>query len=123
MTGFWMACTWASKVNGVLIVATIGVAVVIDLWDILDVRKEGHTMEYFWSHFYARAAGLIVWPLTLYLFFFYIHFSILTQSGPGDHFMSPAFQETLSGNEMLLNSKGTSQLLAGLTNTWLMFYI
>ncbi|TFK29641.1 O-mannosyltransferase [Coprinopsis marcescibilis] len=105
MTGFWMACTWASKVNGILIVATIGVAVLIDLWGILDARKEGHTMDYFWSHFLARAGGLILWPIVLYLTFFYIHFSILTQSGPGDTFMSPAFQETLAGNEMLLNSK------------------
>lgn len=38
-----MACTWGSKVNGILTVATIGIAVLIDLWDILDVKK-GHTM-------------------------------------------------------------------------------
>lgn len=38
-----MACTWASKVNGILTVVAIGIAVLIDLWDILDVRK-GHSM-------------------------------------------------------------------------------
>jgi dolichyl-phosphate-mannose-protein mannosyltransferase len=38
-----MACTWASKVNGILTVATIGVAVLIDLWDLLDIKK-GHSM-------------------------------------------------------------------------------
>lgn len=54
----------------------------------------------------ARAIGLIVVPFIIYLSFFYVHFAILTQSGPGDTFMSPAFQETLSGNEMLLNSHG-----------------
>lgn len=42
-TGTFMACTWASKVNGILTVATIGIAVMIDLWDILDVKR-GHTM-------------------------------------------------------------------------------
>lgn len=42
-TGFFMACTWASKVNGILTVATIGVAVLIDLWDILDYKK-GHSL-------------------------------------------------------------------------------
>jgi dolichyl-phosphate-mannose-protein mannosyltransferase len=77
----------------------------IDLWDILDVRKEGHTMEYFGRHFTARAIGLIVIPFTIYLSFFYVHFAILNQSGPGDTFMSPAFQETLVGNEMLLSSR------------------
>lgn len=43
-TGVLMALTWASKVNGILAVVTIGVAVLIDLWDILDINKEGHTM-------------------------------------------------------------------------------
>jgi dolichyl-phosphate-mannose-protein mannosyltransferase len=38
--------------------------------------------------------------------FFYVHFAVLSHSGRGDSFMSPAFQETLIGNEMLLNSQG-----------------
>lgn len=54
----------------------------------------------------ARAIGLIVIPFIVYLSFFYIHFAILVQSGSGDLYMSPAFQETLVGNEMLLNSAG-----------------
>lgn len=70
----------------------------------------------------ARAIGLIVLPIFLYLFFFWIHLSVLTYSGPGDTFMSPAFQETLLNNELLLNSQGEyilfalrSQLVANLT--------
>ncbi|KAK0188988.1 glycosyltransferase family 39 protein [Armillaria mellea] len=104
LTGTFMACTWGSKVNGILTVFAIGVAVLIDLWDLLDYKK-GNTMDHFWRHFTARAIGLIVVPFVIYLSFFYIHFAILTQSGPGDTFMSPAFQETLAGNEMLLNSQ------------------
>lgn len=42
-TGAFMACTWASKVNGILTVLAIGIAVLIDLWDILDVKK-GNSM-------------------------------------------------------------------------------
>jgi len=42
-TGTFMAFTWGSKVNGVLTVVTVGIAVLIDLWDILDIKK-GHTM-------------------------------------------------------------------------------
>ena len=48
LTGVFMACTWGSKVNGILTVFAIGFAVLIDLWDILDVRKEGHTMVRFY---------------------------------------------------------------------------
>ncbi|KIK01475.1 glycosyltransferase family 39 protein [Laccaria amethystina LaAM-08-1] len=103
LTGVFMACTWGSKVNGILTVFTIGIAVIIDLWDVLDIKK-GHSMDYFTRHLAARAFGLILVPFIVYLSFFYVHFWILTTSGPGDSFMSPAFQETLSGNEMLLNS-------------------
>ncbi|EMD38940.1 glycosyltransferase family 39 protein [Gelatoporia subvermispora B] len=103
-TGTFMACTWASKVNGILTVVAVGIAVIVDLWDILDYRK-GRSMEYFTKHFFARAAGFIVLPITLYLFFFWVHLAILSNSGPGDSFMSPAFQETLKGNELLLNSQ------------------
>lgn len=38
-TGVFMACTWGSKVNGILTVFAIGAAVLVDLWDILDYRK------------------------------------------------------------------------------------
>ena len=38
-----MACTWASKVNGILTVVAVGVAVLVDLWEILDIKK-GNTM-------------------------------------------------------------------------------
>ncbi len=34
-----MACTWGSKVNGILTVFAIGVAVLIDLWDLLGSQE------------------------------------------------------------------------------------
>ncbi len=43
LTGVFMACTWGSKVNGILTVATIGVATMIDLWELLDYKK-GNSM-------------------------------------------------------------------------------
>ena len=117
-----MACTWASKVNGILTVVAIGVAVLVDLWDLLD-KKKGYSMvrdlrsfsltillprmqNFFWNHFLARVVGFIVLPLFLYLFFFAVHLGILSNTGPGDAFMSPSFQETLRGNELLLKSHG-----------------
>lgn len=68
------------------------------------------------KHFLARVVGFIVVPFIFYLFFFWIHFAILTHSGTGDAFMSPAFQETLIGNELLMNSHGVFRFdgLAGL---------
>jgi dolichyl-phosphate-mannose--protein O-mannosyl transferase len=34
-----MACAWGSKVNGVLTIVAIGAAVLVDLWDLLDIRR------------------------------------------------------------------------------------
>jgi len=35
-----MSCTWSSKVNGILTVFAIGAAVLVDLWDMLDIKKK-----------------------------------------------------------------------------------
>ncbi len=66
--------------------------------------------KYVMKHFWYRVIGLILWPFLLYLSFFWVHFKVLKYSGPGDTFMSPAFQETLAGNELLLNAQGQSAL-------------
>ena len=47
------------------------------------------------AHFIFRVIGLIVIPLIVYLFSFYIHFLILENSGPGDAQMSSLFQANL----------------------------
>lgn len=107
ITGTFMACTWGSKVNGILTVVAVGIAVSIDLWGILD-KKRTPNVDHFWRHFSARVIGFIIVPFFFYLSFFYIHFAILTKSGTGDTFMSPQFQETLAGNDMLMSSEGSS---------------
>ena len=62
------------------------------------------------KHFAARAVGLIVVPAIVYLFWFWVHFAVLTKSGTGDDFMSPAFQQTLLDSPLMLNSEGASSL-------------
>lgn len=106
LTGVSLSCVISTKYVGVFTFLTIGSAVAIDLWDLLDVkRREGAlTLPEFGRHLAARAFGLILVPFLIYLFWFQIHFSILTRSGPGDDFMSPEFQETLSDNIMSANS-------------------
>jgi dolichyl-phosphate-mannose-protein mannosyltransferase len=41
-----MACTWGSKVNGILTVFAIGAAVLVDLWDIMDHKKNESIVRY-----------------------------------------------------------------------------
>lgn len=47
-------------------------------------------------------------PLVVYLFWFWVHFRVLTHSGTGDDFMSPAFQMTLNNSPLTLNAEGQS---------------
>lgn len=106
LTGFALSCDMSTKYVGLFAFVTIGSAVIIDLWDLLDIKRPGGAISLpeFGKHFMARAIGLIVLPFLFYLFWFQVHFAVLTRSGPGDDFMTPEFQETLSDNVMLANS-------------------
>lgn len=98
LTGVSLSGVISTKYVGVFTFVTIGSAVLIDLWSLLDInRREGAlTLPEFGKHFVARLFGLISVPIFFFLFWFQVHFAILTKSGPGDEFMTPAFQETLS---------------------------
>jgi len=52
------------------------------------------------AHLGFRVIGLIVIPLMVYMFSFWIHFLILENSGPGDAQMSSLFQANLRGTEV-----------------------
>ena len=106
LTGVALSCTISTKYVGVFAFFTIGSAVAIDLWGLLDINRPQGALSLpdFGKHFAARAFGLIVMPFFFYLFWFQVHFAILTRSGPGDDFMSPEFQETLSDNIMSANA-------------------
>lgn len=106
LTGVSMSCVISTKYVGAFTFFTIGCAVLIDLWDLLDIERKGGALSLveFGKHFTARAIGLIIVPFFFYLFWFQVHFTILSRSGPGDDFMTPEFQETLSDNIMSASS-------------------
>ncbi|KAL9101142.1 MAG: hypothetical protein Q9163_003567 [Psora crenata] len=108
LTGVALSCVISTKYVGVFTFFTVGSAVAIDLWGLFDInRPQGAlSLQEFAKHVFARAIGLLVVPFLIYLFWFQVHFSILTRSGPGDDFMTPAFQETLSDNIMSSQSVG-----------------
>ncbi|VVT55152.1 uncharacterized protein SAPINGB_P004453 [Magnusiomyces paraingens] len=104
LTGVALSCVISTKYVGVFTFATVGCAVLIDLWNLLDY-KAGLSLKLFSKHFAARFLGLILVPLTIFLFWFWVHFKILINSGPGDNFMSPEFQETLGDNPLTKDAK------------------
>ncbi|KAK5681254.1 Dolichyl-phosphate-mannose--protein mannosyltransferase 4 [Elasticomyces elasticus] len=108
LTGINMSSVISTKYVGAFTFFSIGVPVAIDLWDLLDIkRKQGPlSLPDFGKHLAARIIGLIVVPFLMYLFWFQVHFAILSRSGPGDDFMTPEFQETLSDNLMTQQAVG-----------------
>ncbi|GMM44299.1 dolichyl-phosphate-mannose-protein mannosyltransferase [Pichia kluyveri] len=104
LTGFALSCVISTKYVGVLTFFSVGIAVAVDLWNLLDY-KTGLTIRQFTRHFIARFVLLIVVPFFIYLGWFYIHFAILTKSGPGDAFMSSEFQETLGDSILAREAK------------------
>jgi dolichyl-phosphate-mannose-protein mannosyltransferase len=108
LTGTCLSCVISTKYVGAFTFFSIGVPVLFDLWDLMNVqRRQGSlTIIEFGRHFAARIIGLIIVPFLLYLFWFQVHFAILNRSGPGDDFMSPEFQETLSDNIMTMQAVG-----------------
>lgn len=103
LTGVSLALTLGVKMVGLFTIATVGIAVLFDLWRLLDINR-GLSNREFTRHFAARALCLIFLPLFLYMSFFYIHFEVLNKSGSGDSFMSPAFQAGLKGSDVSANS-------------------
>lgn len=102
LTGVCLSCVISTKYVGAFTFFSIGVPVAIDLWSLLDINRKHSALSLpdFGKHLAARITGLIVVPFLLYLFWFQVHFTILSRSGPGDDFMSPEFQATLSDNIM-----------------------
>lgn len=104
ITGVALSCVISTKYVGILTFAMVGTAVVIDLWNLLDYRRR-ISINVLIKHIVARAMCLIVLPLSIFLFWFWVHFRVLSHSGPGDAFMSPEFQATLSENILAQEAK------------------
>ncbi|CAG8460135.1 1553_t:CDS:10 [Acaulospora morrowiae] len=95
MTGVGLGLTVSMKWVGLFTIAFVGLSTIKGLWELLgDVNVK----PYEWAkHFFARALCLIVIPVSLYMFFFVIHFAILQNGGDGEGFMSAEFKMTLNG--------------------------
>ncbi|KAJ9622300.1 Protein O-mannosyltransferase 2 [Taxawa tesnikishii (nom. ined.)] len=98
LTGLSIGCVCSVKWVGMFGTALVGLYTIEDLWNKFgDLRMPKATLA---SHFAFRVVGLIVIPMIVYMFSFYLHFLILENSGPGDAQMSSLFQANLKGTEV-----------------------
>eukprot|EP00158_Paraphelidium_tribonemae_P005748 Partr_v1_DN27509_c0_g1_i1_m30853 putative Dolichyl-phosphate-mannose--protein mannosyltransferase len=101
---FWLCATGVSiglvssvKWVGFFVTALVGVYTIEDLW--VKLGDLSMSLPRFVQHFLARAFALIAVPIGIYILCFWVHFSILSHSGPGDAQMSSLFQAGLEGNK------------------------
>lgn len=98
LTGLSIGCVCSVKWVGFFATALVGLYTAQDLWNKFgDLRIPKVELA---SHVVARVVGLMVIPLLVYMFSFYLHFLILENSGPGDAQMSSLFQANLRGTEV-----------------------
>lgn len=73
LTGLSLSFVISTKYIGVMTYAAIGIAVVVNLWQLLDIRSN-LTIPQFMKHVSRRLNGLILIPFVVYLFWFYVHY-------------------------------------------------
>ncbi|KAF7719202.1 Dolichyl-phosphate-mannose-protein mannosyltransferase [Penicillium ucsense] len=98
LTGFSIGCVCSVKWVGFFCTAVVGLYTAEDLWNKFGDVKMPPTLLA--KHLFARVGGLIVIPVLVYMFSFYLHFTVLSNSGPGDAQMSSLFQANLRGTEV-----------------------
>ncbi|KAJ1642863.1 Dolichyl-phosphate-mannose--protein mannosyltransferase 1 [Coemansia asiatica] len=94
-TGTLMGCAASCKWVGLFLFPAIGLSTIVDLWD--KIADRSLTPSRWLMHFMARAFGLIIVPLVVYLFWFQVHFALLYKTSDSAGMMSAEFQTTLAG--------------------------
>ncbi|KAG8562030.1 hypothetical protein GDO81_015569 [Engystomops pustulosus] len=98
LTGVNLAGAIGVKFVGLFVIILVGVNTALDLWKLLGDLSL--TLDIILHHLAARVVCLILLPLALYSLIFFVHFTVLNKSGPGDGFFSSAFQSRLIGNNL-----------------------
>ena len=99
LMGVSIGCVCSVKWVGMFGTALCGLYTIHDLWEKLgDLSMPKVTYAQHWA---ARIWSLIVVPFFVYAFFFYVHFLVLENSGPGDAQMPSLFQANLRGTDLL----------------------
>ncbi|CAD6593924.1 MAG: Protein O-mannosyltransferase 2 [Alectoria sarmentosa] len=98
LCGISIGCVCSVKWVGMFGTALVGFYTIEDLWNKFgDVKMPKVELG---QHLVARVVGLIVLPLLVYMFSFWVHFLVLENSGPGDAQMSSLFQANLKGTDV-----------------------
>ena len=99
-TGVGIGAAIGVKFVGLFVMAAIGIVTLLDLFDVSSIKRTSTDFRVF-SHWICRFFCLLLVPIFVFIFLYWIHLTVLSKSGPGDHFMTPQFQSTLEGNKII----------------------
>ncbi|XP_053213817.1 protein O-mannosyltransferase 1-like [Panonychus citri] len=83
------------KFVGIYFLFVAIIIIVHDFWWLLPNRSI--PTKSLWLQAITYFFFLVVWPLIIYTFIFFVHLSVLTKAGPHDNVMTSAFQASLEG--------------------------
>lgn len=101
LTGLSIGCVSSVKWVGFFPTALVGLLTIEELCKM--IVAPNFKISKFLRSFAARAIGLIVIPVAVYVASFALHFHILNHSGPGDSNMNSLFQASLHGSDLANN--------------------
>ena len=98
LTGLSLGCAASCKWVGLFTVASVGFQVILGLWGmwcntLIPLKK-------IFKAFLARAACLIVVPLLVYIFTFWIHFRVLNEFSPAASSFTLQFQQNFAKGQI-----------------------
>lgn len=98
LTGLGLGVSVCIKLTGLYTIAWVGILTIIQLWNILgDLEVPISTWV---KHVIYRAIALILIPISMYLYFFQIHFDMLPYNGSGSGTVQSAFRSTFEDSEL-----------------------
>ncbi|EEC20053.1 mannosyltransferase 1, putative, partial [Ixodes scapularis] len=88
ISGMFLSCAISVKFVGLFVVLLVGLYTAHDLWVHLGNLEQ--SLAQVAKHFASRALCLILLPVCLYMFYFYIHLQVLYKRSSGNLFVSGA---------------------------------
>lgn len=88
----------STKIAGIFTLIWVVAIIVKECWSMLgDLRKDAKIVL---RSSIFKFSSIIVIPISIYIFFYFVHINILNHVGPDYGFLSPDYQHTLQGNHL-----------------------
>lgn len=101
VTGFGLGFSCSIKLVGLFTLGWVGIVATVQLWKLAGDQE---VSDFNWiKQLFFRLFGFVLFPATLYLGIFAVHFISLQYNGPGSGAVSPLFQVSFRDSQEILS--------------------